>query len=137
MSLQVSNQTSTGRRTPQVYQGFGGNVPTGAAAPGGGGGPAANGAGGNVAGSQTRTTKGSGAGGKQSQIPVAIGGSVGGVEVGSPSVPPTAVVHPGSGGNNAAPVTDVPPLEFVGKKQQLSAQQQAQQPLLPLAASVA
>ncbi|XP_058130252.1 proteoglycan 4-like [Anopheles ziemanni] len=131
MSLQVSNQTSTGRRTPQVYQGFGGNVPTGAAAPGGGGGgPAANGAGGNVAGSQTRTTKG-GAGGKQSQIPVAIGGTAGGIEVGSPSVPPTAVVHPGSGGNNAPVVADVPPLAFVGKKQQqFSSQQQAQQRML-------
>uniref|UniRef100_A0A182JI22 Uncharacterized protein n=1 Tax=Anopheles atroparvus TaxID=41427 RepID=A0A182JI22_ANOAO len=131
MSLQVSNQGSTGgRRTPLVYQSFGGaNVAAGAAgAGGGGGGPAANGAGGgNAAGG--RSTKGGGAAGKQSQIPVAVGTVV--AEVGSPSTvapTPTAVVHPGSGGNST-PVgasADVPSLAFTAQKQQLLQQQQQQ-----------
>uniref|UniRef100_A0A1Y9H2R3 Uncharacterized protein n=1 Tax=Anopheles dirus TaxID=7168 RepID=A0A1Y9H2R3_9DIPT len=98
MSLQVSNQTTSGRRTPQVYQGFGG-VGAGAAAttP-----TATNGSGATNAntGSVGRPSKG---GNKQSQIPVAIGsgGGVGGATLTHPEapVPQTAVVHPGTGGS--------------------------------------
>ncbi|XP_053659866.1 uncharacterized protein LOC128708911 [Anopheles marshallii] len=95
MSLQVSNQNPSGRRTPQVYQGFGGVV---AAAPSvtttptatNGGGPA-NAAGGSVG----RPAKGNN---KQSQIPVAIGSIVGTPSNPDTTAPQTPVVHAGMAG---------------------------------------
>uniref|UniRef100_A0A182QIU8 Uncharacterized protein n=1 Tax=Anopheles farauti TaxID=69004 RepID=A0A182QIU8_9DIPT len=99
MSLQVSNQTTSGRRTPQVYQGFGGVVGGGAAATtpsatNGSGAPNAN------SGSVGRPAKG---GNKQSQIPVAIGSGVanatGNNGPTTPVIPQTAVVYPGTGGS--------------------------------------
>uniref|UniRef100_A0A182MI16 Uncharacterized protein n=1 Tax=Anopheles culicifacies TaxID=139723 RepID=A0A182MI16_9DIPT len=75
MSMQVSNQNPTGRRTPQVYQGFGGvvapSVTTTPTATNGSGSTQPNTAG---SGSNGRPAKGNN---KQSQIPVAIGSSVG------------------------------------------------------------
>uniref|UniRef100_A0A182P8W1 Protein THEM6 n=1 Tax=Anopheles epiroticus TaxID=199890 RepID=A0A182P8W1_9DIPT len=94
MSLQVSNQTTTGRRTPQVYQGFG-SVPTGSTTTptATNGGALASGA--NAGGSVGRAAKG---GNKQSQIPVAIGSSGFGTPGNDGSVPQTAVVYPGTAG---------------------------------------
>lgn len=104
MSLQVSNQATSGRRTPQVYPGFGAVPASATTTP-----TASNGSGTasvpNVAGSGSvgRATKGNS---KQSQIPVAIGSVV----VGTPNIveitataaaaaaPQTAVVHPGTAG---------------------------------------
>ncbi|XP_053673489.1 uncharacterized protein LOC128723745 [Anopheles nili] len=90
MSLQVSNQTS-GRRTPQVYQGFGGVAGAGGAATtptASNGSSAGSGLGGGGGGSVGRPPKGAG---KQSQIPIAISGA-GSNET---TVPPMAVVQQG------------------------------------------
>ncbi|XP_049278962.1 mucin-5AC-like isoform X2 [Anopheles funestus] len=108
MSLQVSNQNPSGRRTPQVYQGFGGvvtapNVTTTPTATNGGGPGNAPGS-----GSVGRPAKGNN---KQSQIPVAIGSMVGTPSNIETAAPQTAVVHPGTAGT-----TDASP----GKKQMQS-----------------
>uniref|UniRef100_A0A182KAP2 Uncharacterized protein n=1 Tax=Anopheles christyi TaxID=43041 RepID=A0A182KAP2_9DIPT len=126
MSLQVSNQTTSGRRTPQVYQGFG-SVPAGGTTT-----PTASNGGGlasgttNAGGSVGRVAKGSS---KQSQIPVAIGSGGGfGTPGNDGSVPQTAVVYPGTAG-----ATD----GSTGQKQAQSdhlygmKQQQQQQPSAP------
>ncbi|XP_052898564.1 uncharacterized protein LOC128305238 [Anopheles moucheti] len=98
MSLQVSNQNPSGRRTPQVYQGFGAapSVTTTPTATNGGG--PANATGGSVG----RPAKGNN---KQSQIPVAIGSIVGTPSNSDTIAPQTPVVH--------AATTDASP----GKKQ--------------------
>uniref|UniRef100_A0A182UMW1 Uncharacterized protein n=2 Tax=Anopheles merus TaxID=30066 RepID=A0A182UMW1_ANOME len=122
MSLQVSNQTTSGRRTPQVYQGFG-NMPAGATTtPTATNGSGTTGAGGSVG----RAAKGGGA--KQSQIPVAIGSGGGfGTPGNDGSVPQTAVVYPGTAGatDGSSGQKQVQSDHMYGMKQQ---QQQQQQP---------
>ncbi|XP_050069287.1 uncharacterized protein LOC126557524 [Anopheles maculipalpis] len=102
MSLQVSNQTTSGRRTPQVYPGFGA-LPAGATATT----PTATNGSGTASGPNTAGSGSVGRAGKgnskQSHIPVAIGSVVGTPNItettpAAAAAPQTAVVHPGTAG---------------------------------------